>query len=260
MAAKDTMMKALTQALSHGALEAVGISDVELKVALPSELPANTLRLDTAWRMTDDTIFHLEFQTTQETSLYRFLEYDARLAHTYTTAIRTVVLYHGNTRWAPSSLHIGTAIYRVENVYLSELDGDEALNTVANHLQAGAWDVQDRLRLALALNMHVDQPSTAMQRVVSLVAAIPDPEERDLVVSAILVLGETGLTDTQRTWIRKELRQVSKMAEELYQEGKRDQALAIARKLLTLGESVEKVAELTGLSLGDLQKLLASQA
>ncbi len=35
----------------------------------------------------------------------------------------------------------------------------------------------------------------------------------------------------------------------------RGQALAIARKLLTLGESVEKVAELTGVSLGDLQKL-----
>ena len=51
--------------------------------------------------------------------------------------------------------------------------------------------------------------------------------------------------------------------EERYPEGReegpnedlRDQALAIAGKWLTLGESVEKVAEWTGLSLGDLQKL-----
>ncbi|MCL5063946.1 MAG: hypothetical protein M1600_02510, partial [Firmicutes bacterium] len=91
---------------------------------------------------------------------------------------------------------------------------------------------------------------------------------RDLVVSAILVLGEAGLTEAQRTWIRKELRQVSKMAEELYQEGreegrqegKRDQTLAFARKLLALGESVEKVATLTELSLDDVQKLRATQA
>ena len=58
------------------------------------------------------------------------------------------------------------------------------------------------------------------------------------------------------------------MAEELYQEGreegrqegKRDQTLAFARKLLALGESVEKVAALTELSLDDVQKLRATQA
>jgi len=268
MAAKDTMMKALTRALSQGALEAIGVFHVELDAALPNELPANTLRLDTAWRMTNGQIFHLEFQSTPEMSLYRFLEYDARLAHAYETSVRTVVLYHGDTRWAPSRLHIGTAAYGVENVYLSMLNGEAALDTVSTHLQTGQWDAQDRLRLALALNMHVDQRSTALERVVSLVVAVPDAEERDLVVSAILVLGEAGLTDAQRTWIRKELRQVSKMAEELYQEGreegrqegKRDQTLAFARKLLALGESVEKVAALTELSLDDVQKLRATQA
>ncbi|MCL4520733.1 MAG: hypothetical protein M1415_03955 [Firmicutes bacterium] len=236
---------------------------VELDAALPNELPANTLRLDTAWRMTDGQIFHLEFQSAPEMSLYRFLEYDARLAHAYKTSVRTVVLYHGDTRWAPSRLHIGTAAYGVENVYLSMIDGEAALDTVSTH-----WDAQDRLRLALALNMQVNQRSTALERVVSLVVAVPDAEERDLVVSAILVLGEAGLTEAQRTWIRKELRQVSKMAEELYQEGreegrqegKRDQTLAFARKLLALGESVEKVATLTELSLDDVQKLRATQA
>ena len=54
------------------------------------------------------------------------------------------------------------------------------------------------------------------------------------------------------------------MAEELYQEGrqegKRDQTLVFARKLLALGESVEKVAALTELSLDDVQKLRATQA
>ncbi|MCL4520732.1 MAG: aspartate aminotransferase [Firmicutes bacterium] len=57
---------------------------------------------------------------------------------------------------------------------------------------------------------------------------------------------------------------MSKMAEELYQEGrqegKRDQTLVFARKLLALGESVEKVAALTELSLDDVQKLRATQA
>ena len=73
------MMKALTRALANGALEVLGIFHVELAESLPTDLSANTLRLDKAWRMTDGRLFHLEFQSTRETTLHRFLEYDARL-------------------------------------------------------------------------------------------------------------------------------------------------------------------------------------
>ena len=271
MAAKDTMMKLLMRALSQGALGAVGIFNVELTESLPNDLPANTLAIDKAWRMMDGRIFHLEYQSTRETTLHRFLEYDARLAHAYSTTIRTVVLYHEAIPSAPSTLDIGTAQYAVENVFLNTLDGDEALRTVAAHLQAGLWNTKDRLRLALALNMHVDQMSTALEQVASLISQVPDPDERDLVVSAVLVLGEKGLTEAQQIWLRKELRQVSKMVEELMKEGReegrqegrqegreegeRRRAVAIARKLLARGESVEKVADLTELPLADVQQL-----
>lgn len=72
-----------------------------------------------------------------------------------------------------------------------------------------------------------------------------------------------GLTDGQRTWIRKDLRPASKMVEALGQEGreegKREQTLAFARHGLTLGESVEYVVGLSEQSLDTVQKLRAAQ-
>ena len=51
VAKQDTLMKALTKSLSSGALEAIGVYGVELTESLPTELPANTLRVDMAWAM-----------------------------------------------------------------------------------------------------------------------------------------------------------------------------------------------------------------
>ena len=51
MSGQDAYMKALTESLSGGALEAVGVHGVELAAHLPTELPANVLHTDKVWRM-----------------------------------------------------------------------------------------------------------------------------------------------------------------------------------------------------------------
>jgi hypothetical protein len=259
MPGQDTLMKALTRSLSDGALNALGITGVTLAEPMPTDLPANTLRIDKAWRMLDGRVFHLEFQSTREPTLHRFLEYDARLARHHLTQVRTVVLYHAATPSAPHTLDIGTAVYHVENVFLSAMEGETALNAVATHLHAGQWEPEDRLRLALALTMHNPDVSASLERVLTLVAAVPDATERDLVVSALASLGDHGLTAEQRTRLRRELRTMSKMVEELFQEGRtegeRPQAIGLARKMLLTGGSVNKVMKFTDLCQADVQKL-----
>ncbi len=111
-----------------------------------------------------------------------------RLAQHHTTHIRTVVLYHADT-----------AQYHVENVFLSQLDGTQALTTVQAHLAAGRWEPPDRLRLALALNMHWSHRTGVLDTVLMLVSAVPSMAERDLVVSAMIILGQYTLTGAERT-------------------------------------------------------------
>ncbi len=51
MAQQGTLMKALTKSLSGGALESIAVYGVELTDPLPTELPANTLRIDLRERL-----------------------------------------------------------------------------------------------------------------------------------------------------------------------------------------------------------------
>lgn len=80
---KDTIMKALTGALSKDSLKVLGISGVRVAKALPTELDTLKQHVDMLWQMDDGRLFHLEFQTNGESSLHRFLMYDARLAEQY---------------------------------------------------------------------------------------------------------------------------------------------------------------------------------
>lgn len=256
MPGQDTLMKALTRSLSGGALDVLGVHGVELVEPFATELPANTLRMDRVWRMANQDLFHLEFQTKRESTLHRFLEYDARLANEHRVRIRTVVLYHASVTNAPAELDIGTALYRVENVFLSQLDGDQALNEVERHLRAGQWEPSDRIRQGLALNMRLESQEKTFERVRELIPQVPDETERDLVVSAILVLGDQGLTEEQRAQLRKELRNVSKLAEELYEEGRQEERIEIAERLLRKGMPIEDVIETTGLSEKEAKAIL----
>lgn len=153
-------------------------------LALPTVLPAKELRADTVWRMMDGRIFHLEFQTQRESALYRFLSYDTRLATQHQAPVRTVVLYHAGVTQAPDHIDLGVIHYQIENVYLTQLDGDAALRMVAQHLAAHAWEPPARLRLALALCVHADDRRALFGQTLALLPQVP-PDERDLVTAAI---------------------------------------------------------------------------
>lgn len=247
-------MKALAQSLSGGALGAVGIRGVELVAPFPTELPAGVLRTDMVWRMSDGWLFHLEFQSTRETDLHRFLEYDVRLARHHRGKIRTVVLYHTRIAQAPKELDIGTAKYRVENVHLSNQSGERALETVERHLRAGRWEPEDRLRLALAMNMDLPDRRRAFERVLELVPQVPE-EERDLVAAALFALGEKGLSEDEQKRLREGLKRVSKIAQELREEGRMEGRMETARAMLAKGMDVALVSEVTGLSVEEVERL-----
>lgn len=78
-------------------------------------------------------------------------------------------------------------------------------------------------------------------------------------VAVLLAVGEKGLADTRRDRLRKELRQVSKIAQELYEEGREEgeakKAVAIARAMLARGLDIDLTAEVTGLSRDAVERL-----
>ncbi|MDA8204666.1 MAG: hypothetical protein M0Z36_01255 [Thermaerobacter sp.] len=127
------------------------------------------------------------------------------------------------------------------------------------HLQAGLWQAADRLRLAWALSMHVRDVRAAFDRVLSLISTVRDADERDLVVAAMLALGDRNLSLAQRTTLRRELRRMSKLADDLYQEGREEERKEIALNMLRRAIAPDEIMELTGLTqeqVADLQRQL----
>lgn len=264
---KDIIMKALMGTFSDNALGVLGVKDVELVAALPTELNSLAQQIDMAWLTQSGEVFHLEFQTTRESTLHRFLEYDARLARQYQTTVRTVVLYHNRVTDAPEELNIGTAQYRVENVYLNQFDGDAVLHAIERNLDFGTWTPSDRVQLALALNMRFSRQSEAqaMDQVLSLVGRVTEPQERDFICAALIGLTNRVLSESEWLRMKKELKKMSDMARELYDDGRQDgreegrqeglhNALE-ALKMLRNGASIEFVAKQTGFTIKEVEEI-----
>lgn len=256
---KDILAKHLLGAFPSEGLEVLGISDVHVVRTLPTELDSVEIRqefTDIVLELATNMIFHIEFQTKREPALYRFLMYDAQLAMKFRRQVRTVILYIGDIHDAPAHLDIGTAKYSVENVYLMNFDGDAALETVERHIVTGEWTEQDRIRLAFALHMrYARQTRTeAFERILDITKRIPDKYEQNYTVALILGLSGRTLTEVEQSRLKEELK-MNDLVKEIADESRLEAVRDIAKKLLALGDDVEKVAKVTGLPQDEVEEM-----
>ncbi|SFV02484.1 transposase [Alicyclobacillus macrosporangiidus] len=224
--ATDIICKHLTAALPGETLSVLGLQDVHVVRALPTEIDqviVSERRTDFVLELQDGTLLHLEYQKKPERNLMRFLTYDIALAKQFRTKVRTVVLYTGNVKDAPDTLDMGGAWYRVHNVFLNRFDGDAVLHTVGQHLDAGEWEPADRIRLAFALHMRFKERTRdqAFESVLELILRIPDDLEKNLVVACILGLTGRWLTPHQERRL-KEAMEMTELLEHILMEAAKE--------------------------------------
>ncbi len=263
--AKDILLKHLSRAFPDDALAALGISGIAVERAVPTELPVLEIRqgfTDVVFALRDDSLLHLEFQSSREAALDRFLAYDTQLYCQWHRRIRTIILYIGVDRPPVAALDAGAIVYQVESIPLRQMDGDAILAIVEHHLRTGQWDRQDRIRLAFALHMHFHIPEDAFSAVLRLTQAIPDPEEQNYVTALILGLSGPQLSAIQTQRIKEALRmnevlrELGREAEQRgREEGMHGKAVVVARRLLALGMSEEDVAAITDLPRTEIANL-----
>jgi len=258
--ANDIVAKHLTNALPGDVLSVIGIPDANVVRAVPTEIPKVEVRqefTDIMLELASGALLHLEFQTTREPELYRFAAYDLTIAERYKRPIRTVVLYTGDVKEAPSELDAGSLRYAVENVYLNRLDGDGVLETVKRHLATHEWTAEDRVRLAFAFHMRFDRRTRgeAFDEIVDTVQKVPDRYEQDYL--AALILGFSGriLGEEQKARLRRVL-EMTELLREVEQEARREERQEIAERLLRDGTSLSDVVRWTGLSEEEAKEVL----
>ncbi|WP_041695629.1 transposase [Alicyclobacillus acidocaldarius] len=258
--ANDLVAKHLTLALPGEVLSVIGVRDAPVVRALATEIPEVRMRqtmTDIMLELADGRLLHLEFQSTKEPMLYRFAAYDVALVERHRRAVRTVVLYTSEVQSAPSELDAGSFRYTVENVYLGQMDGDAALETVRRHLETGEWTPEDRVRLAFAFHMRFDRRTRdeAFDAIVETLQRVPDREEQNYLAALVFGFSARVLTDEQKAVLRRVLA-MTELLKEIVEEAKDERSKEIAERMFRKGASVADVVELTDLSEQEAQEVL----
>lgn len=186
--------------------------------------------------------------------------YDVQLAMKFRRKVRTVILYIGDIHDAPSHLDIGTVQYSVENVYLMRFDGDTALETVERHILTGEWTEQDRIRLAFALHMRYSRQTRAeaFDKILDITKRIPDKYEQNYVAALILGLSGQRLSEMEHSRLKEALKMtdlIKEIANEIASKTRLEALREMAKKLLTLGDNIDKVVDVTGLPKHEIEEI-----
>lgn len=265
----DIIMKATAAMFKDKSLEVFGLKTGKIVDIMPTVLPvveAKEKRVDFVFLLEDDTLLHLEFQTTvPEDLLRRFAYYGARLVERHNMDVNTVVIYSGRIESAPELLEQGSLCYRVTNIFLKSMDGDAEYNKIKTLLEKGKdLEEVDLLKLILLPLMKSQQPVAEMTIKAAQLAKSANSKLTDFVIGSIIAITDKFLPEEYKRkllevlsmtqieeWIREEGKVLGKA------EGKAEGKLEAARNALKKGLSIEDIAEITDLPLETVQKLKA---
>jgi len=240
--------------------------------------PPKEKRVDFVFLLEDDTMLHLEFQTTvPEDFLRRVAYYGARLIERHNMDVNTVVIYSGRIERAPELLEKGSLCYRVTNVFLKSMDGDAEYHRIKNLLEQGQkLEDKDLLKLILLPLMKSQESEAELTIKAAQLAKTADSKLTNFVIGAIVAITDNFLPEDYKKkllevlsmtqieeWIREEgmAKGMEKGKAEGIAEGKAkgiaEGKLEAARNALIEGIEPIVVAKITGLPLTTIEKIKA---
>ncbi len=269
-------MKATAEMFKDKTVEILGLKTARIVDIMPTVLPvveAREKRVDFVFLLEDETLLHLEFQTTvPEDLLRRAAFYGARIVERHNRDVNTAMIYSGRIQNAPDLLNRGSLTYKVTNVYLKDMDGDAEYNRIKNKINReeplNEADLQKLIFLPL---MKSKQPETEMTIQVAELAKASKSPHTNFAIGALVAITDKFLPEEYKRrllevlrmtqieqWLREE--GLKEGLKEGMKEGEMKAKLETARNALLEGAEVEFVAKITGLSLETIQKLKAEIA
>ena len=107
----DIIMKATAEMFKDKTLEVFGLKTAKIIDIMPTVLPiveAREKRVDFVFLLEDETLLHLEFQTTISDDLLRRIAfYGARIFDRHNRVVNTAIIYSGRIESAPDLLQKG---------------------------------------------------------------------------------------------------------------------------------------------------------
>lgn len=269
----DIIMKATAEMFKDKTLEILGLKTARIVDIMPTVLPvveAREKRLDFVFLLEDETLLHLEFQTTvPEDLLRRIAFYGARIVERHNREVNTAIIYSGRIQNAPDLLTKGSLTYKVANVYLKDMDGDAECNRLKAKIdQEEPLNEADLQKLVFLPLMKSKQPENDMVIQAAELAKVSKNEYTNFAIGALIAITDKFLPEEYKRkllevlrmtqieqWLREEGREEGLKEGEL--KGKLEGKLEAAKNALLEGLEPQTVAKITGLPLETIQKIKA---
>lgn len=227
---KDIILKRVVDGLRGDFFARFGLGFAPIVEALPTELPVLEVRgqrADLLFLLADDTILHLEFQTTRKRGdLLRFFQYQlAAYEHHGRRRVFTVILHGPGIADAPDTLNTGSGTFTVRNLLLGAEDGEAVLGRLRGRLAAGQpLDARDRIDIILLPLMRHARPLESILREVAEVARQLPIAQQEETIGALVGLAYHYVDEAVSAAILEALRMTNAL--EAFLEGSIAQGIA----------------------------------
>jgi hypothetical protein len=275
---KDIEFKLLSETFKERSFEAYGLDLPRNKAVLPTHLPeitANEKHLDNLFQLEDDTIAIVDYES--EDKLYnrvKYVNYIARIMERYyrdegrIPNLRMIVIYTGDVGSAKASLEMGCFTLRMEQVFVSHLQGEEIYQKIKRKVENQEQLTEQELMRLIILPLAEKGKGNKQRRVeevVELAKMMEDARMQAFVITGVLVCSDKFVDREYAESIRRYL-SMTKVFQILEEEKREAIAQAgeeatkranrlTAIRMLRKAEDIEKIVEYSGLTEAEIEEV-----
>ena len=271
---EDAAMKTLALFFAEELFPLLNIKGKVRRVA-PTEivhLELKKMYQDFNYEMEDNSWVHLEFQSTNEgiQGLKRFRTYEALTSYQYGVAITTYVLFSGNIKNPVTEYSEGINTYRVHPIILQGRNADQILEKLEAKIQTGEEIAKEEL-VELAMCSLMGGESSQEERFHRSFAVMREitghlPIDKEKIEAVMYAMAEKFLDEMDLEEIKEDLKmwKIGKiLVDEGRSEGRNEGAIEATQKIIRNMKdkfSVEQIAEVTDMSIKEIEDILQSKA
>jgi len=271
---KDILFKILGQTYKEKSFAAYGIDLPPIRELLPTDLPkiaANEKSIDNLFLLEDGTYAIVDYESVyKKANKIKYLNYIARVMEKYYPKendfhLRLVIIYTGDVKRAESIFETNCITLRMEQVFLSHIDGKTAFDTIFRKVQSGTLLEDDDLMKLVILPLTIpgsQGKQEMLEKVVDLAEQIPDEGQRIFTLSGVIVASDKFIDRKYLEQIRRRINmtQLGQLYEKEKIEYGNQKTREMALKMLRRNINIVDIMEVTGLTEAELLRLQSENA
>ena len=270
---KDILFKILGQTYKEKSFAAYGIDLPPIKELLPTSLPkisANEKDIDNLFLLEDGTYAIVDYESEfKKLNKIKYLNYIARVMEKYykedeTFNLRLIVIYTGDVKSAEPIYETNCFTLRMEQAFLSHIDGETAFESISQKLLSGIpLEDDDLMKLViLPLTMPgIEGKQKMLEKVVDLAGQVTDSRQQIFILSGVIVASDKFINREYLEQIRRRINMTQ--LGQLYEKEKieyankknRELIVEMAKSMLDEGIDFVKIMKVTGLTEDELLRL-----